>query len=223
MDLSAQHLFDLGAYRHRGLFLEDEPAWGALDRLEAYLKGLELGHIQGRVHPGAWLVHPETIFIGEGTVVEAGAYICGPCWIGRDCQVRHGAYVRGQVVTGDRCVIGHATEMKGSILLDGAQAAHFAYVGDSILGNRVNLGAGTKCANLRFDHGQVVIAHEGHQLATGRRKLGALCGDGVQLGCNCVAAPGTILGRDAWVFPNVYCRGIIPAGARVAGIKRSRA
>jgi UDP-N-acetylglucosamine diphosphorylase / glucose-1-phosphate thymidylyltransferase / UDP-N-acetylgalactosamine diphosphorylase / glucosamine-1-phosphate N-acetyltransferase / galactosamine-1-phosphate N-acetyltransferase len=222
--LGAEALFDLSGYRHRGLFREDGAPWQALDQLAGYLRGLpELGQIEGRVHPGAWLIHPELIHIGAGTVVEAGAYICGPCWIGKDCQVRHGAYLRGDLVTGDRCVIGHATEVKGSIFLDGAQAAHFAYVGDSILGNRVNLGAGTKLANLRFDHGEVSIQHEGHQLATGRRKLGALIGDGAQLGCNCVAAPGTILGREVWVYPNVTCRGLVPAGARVAGNRRVRA
>jgi NDP-sugar pyrophosphorylase family protein len=119
------------------------------------------------------------------------------------------------VITGDRCVIGHATEVKNSIFLDGAQAAHFAYVGDSILGNKVNLGAGTKLANLRFDHGEVSVAHEGHFLATGRRKLGALVGDSAQLGCNCVTAPGTIIGVKACIYPNVYCRGTIRPGARV--------
>jgi NDP-sugar pyrophosphorylase family protein len=214
-------LFDLRAYRHRGLFRDDEPAWKALERLQAYLKEARLGHISGRVHEGAWLIHPELISIGEGTVVEPGAMVVGPCWIGNHCQIRHGAYIRGDVVTGDKCVIGHATEVKGSIFLDGAQAAHFAYVGDSILGNSVNLGAGTKLANLRFDHGEVTVAPDNQ--ATGRRKLGALVGDGAQLGCNCVTAPGTIIGPKAWVYPNVYCRGTVPANARVAtGGRRSR-
>ena len=117
--------------------------------------------------------------------MEPGAYIEGPCVIGKACQIRHSAYVRPYVVTGDRCIIGHSSEVKHSILLDGAQAPHFNYVGDSILGNGVNLGAGVICANFRLDHREVIVEIEGNRHETGLRKFGAIVGrrlsDWVQL------------------------------------------
>ncbi len=203
--------FDLTGYPHAALFDEAESVWTALNRLAAYLDEANLGVIRGHVSSQAYLVHPELISIGEGSVVEPGAYIAGPCIIGKGCVVRHGAYVRGQVVTGDQCVIGHTTEMKGAILLNHAHAAHFAYVGDTILGNHVNLGAGAKCANLRLDNQEITILYQGEKVATGRRKFGAVIGDQAQLGCNSVTNPGTLVGRGAAVCPGVNVGGIIPA------------
>jgi bifunctional N-acetylglucosamine-1-phosphate-uridyltransferase/glucosamine-1-phosphate-acetyltransferase GlmU-like protein len=107
--------------------------------------------------------------------------------------VRHGDYVRPYVLTGKRCVIGHSTEVKHSILLDGAQAPHFNYVGDSILGKGVNLGAGVICANFRLDHGEVIVEVEGKRFKTGLRKFGAILGDLSQIGCNSVLNPGVLL------------------------------
>lgn len=142
--------FDLGGFAHAALFASPR-VWEALGAIEAYLSAwlatMGLPRADPRAFPGAHLDRPETIVIGEGTVIEPGAYLAGPAIIGRDCVIRHGAYVRGQVIAGDRVVIGHASEVKHSILLDEASAPHFAYVGDSILGRRVNLGAGTRLSN----------------------------------------------------------------------------
>ncbi len=157
--------------------------------------------------PGAFLFD-DKIIIGPGTVVEPGALIKGPTVIGRDCEIRQGAYVRGNCLVGNKCVIGHATEIKGSIMLDGAKAAHFAYVGDSILGNAVNLGAGTRLANLRMIPGSIVITHERKRYKTGRRKLGAVIGDGTETGCNSVTSPGTLLGPSSIVYAGLT----VPAG-----------
>jgi UDP-N-acetylglucosamine diphosphorylase / glucose-1-phosphate thymidylyltransferase / UDP-N-acetylgalactosamine diphosphorylase / glucosamine-1-phosphate N-acetyltransferase / galactosamine-1-phosphate N-acetyltransferase len=148
----------------------------------------------------------EQIQLGAGTVVEPGALIKGPTIIGRHTEVRQGAYVRGKCIVGDRCVVGHTTEMKSSVLLDGAKAGHFAYIGDSILGHNTNLGAGTKLANLKLKGDTVHIPFEGRLIDTGLRKFGAIIGDNTEIGCNAVTNPGAMLGRGSAVFPTVSVR-----------------
>jgi len=142
-----EEFFSLKRFAHRSLWKGDTSVWSPLALLNEYLKTQKLGQIEVEIPPGAHLICPELISIGEDTVVEPGAMIRGPCVLGRGCVVRHGAYVRGGVVCGDLCVLGHGCEVKHSILLDGVSVSHFCYVGDSILGSRVNLGAGVKCAN----------------------------------------------------------------------------
>jgi len=151
------HFFNLTRFAYAPLFDEKAPVWEVLKKIGDFLLSGPLGKIEGVVEQGVFLVNPEEISIGKGTIVEPGAYIKGPCIIGDHCEIRQGAYIRGNVITGNGCIIGHATEVKNALFLDGAKAGHFAYVGDSILGNRVNLGAGTKCANLRFDGKNVPI------------------------------------------------------------------
>jgi bifunctional N-acetylglucosamine-1-phosphate-uridyltransferase/glucosamine-1-phosphate-acetyltransferase GlmU-like protein len=140
--------------------------------------------------------------IGKGVLIESGAMIKSPTVIGDCSEVRQGAYIRGYCLTGTGCVLGHVTEVKHAIFLDHAKAGHFAYVGDSILGNHVNLGAGTKLANLRFTDGEVAVKTPQGRVKTGLRKMGAILGDQVQTGCNSVANPGTILGKKSFVLPN---------------------
>lgn len=142
------------------------------------------------------------IRIGKGVLIESGALIKSPSIIGDYSEVRQGAYLRGYCLIGNRCVVGHTTEVKHSIFLNDAKAGHFAYLGDSILGNDVNLGAGTKCANLRFLSGNVVIRTPEGRIETGLRKFGAILGDGVQTGCNSVTSPGTIMGPESILMPN---------------------
>jgi len=153
------------------------------------------------LHAGCVLWGPDISF-GPGTVVEPGALVKGPTLVGACTEIRQGAYLRGGCIVGDRCVVGHATEMKNSILLDGAQAGHFAYIGDSVLGNDVNLGAGTKLANLKMKRASVRLRIEGEPVDTGMRKLGAILGDGTETGCNSVTNPGALLGKGCLVFPN---------------------
>lgn len=169
--------------------------------------------IKGQVVRGAAVILPgaflfdDKIIIGPGTVIEPGVLIKGPAVIGSDTEIRQGAYVRGDCLVGNKCVIGHATEIKGSILLDGAKAAHFAYVGDSILGNDVNLGAGTRLANLRVIPGSIVISHDRKRYKTGRRKLGAVLGDRTETGCNSVTSPGTLMGPSSVVYAGISVPG----------------
>ena len=212
---SVGEFFDLTSFEHRAVFNECQFVWQVLERLKEYLSQQSLGGIQCSIPEGVFLEHPERISIGEGTVIEPGAYIRGPCIIGRDCEIRHGAYIRGNVLVGDRCVVGHTTELKHAILLNHAKAAHFAFVGDSVLGNNVNLGAGVKCANLRLDGAHVVIRHGKERIPTGLRKFGAIIGDDCQIGCNVVTNPGTLVGKNARCCPTVNIGGVIAAGSHV--------
>ncbi len=162
------------------------------------------------VHAGACFAGND-IEIGCGAVIEPGAYIRGPAIIGPDSEVRHGAYIRGDVITGHGCVIGHATEVKNSALLGGSKAGHFAYIGDSILGE-VNLGAGTKLANLKILDSEIVVRIDGATYNTGQRKFGAIMGDGCSTGCNSTTAPGTVMARNVLLYPGVYASGYYGPG-----------
>jgi len=144
----------------------------------------------------------EKFRFGQGVLVESGAFVEGPVMLGDFTEVRQGAYLRGNCLIGKRCVVGHVTEVKHTIFLDDAKAGHFAYLGDTILGNRVNLGAGTKMANLRFVGGNVGVRTPEGTVDTGLRKLGAILGDQVQTGCNSVTNPGTLIGRRSFLLPN---------------------
>ncbi len=178
---------------------------GPKGRVQAFSNGEHLVDA-AIIMPGAYLFD-DNLIIGSGSVIEPGALIKGPTIIGRNTEVRQGAYVRGDALVGDGCVVGHATEVKASIMLDGAQAGHFAYIGDSILGRNVNLGAGTKLANLKMIPGVVVVMSGKERLKTGRRKLGAILGDGTETGCNSVTSPGTLLGRRSIVYPGISVPG----------------
>ncbi len=213
--LAPSQFFTLEEYSHISLFEGCQYPWQALENLKNYLTSLELGVIEADIPSSAYLVHPKFISIGVGTVIEPGAYIEGPCVIGKNCIVRHGAYIRGDVVTGDSCVIGHDSEVKHSIFFNATSAAHFNYVGNSILGNGVNLGAGVKCANLRLDHQPIHVWINNERINTRLHKLGAIIGDGAQVGCNCVINPGTILGRHSFCFPCLNVYGFIPENSKV--------
>jgi NDP-sugar pyrophosphorylase family protein len=184
-----------------------------VDVVETTAKGKPRAYLRGEFLEGAAILLPgayladDRILIGAGTIVEPGAMIKGPSVIGEDCEVRQGAYMRGNCLVGNRCVVGHATEMKGSIMLDGAKAGHFAYIGDSILGRDVNLGAGTKLANLRMISGSIILRSGNDRYDTGRRKLGAILGDQTETGCNSVTSPGTLMGPRSIVYPAVNVPG----------------
>lgn len=147
------------------------------------------------------VIFDTNIYLGEGTVVEPGALIKGPTIIGNNTEIRQGAYIRGNCLVGSRCVVGHTTELKSAVMLDDAKAGHFAYLGDSILGNDVNLGAGTKLANLKMNNSEVTLRVETKFYETGLRKFGAILGDMVQMGCNSVTSPGALVGKSCHVYP----------------------
>ena len=213
-----KQFFSLSNYQHSSLFNEDAFVWESLKQIEEYLNTLSLGKISVDIPQGAFLIDSHLISIGEGSSIEPGAYIKGPCYIGRNCSIRQGAYLRGNVITGDGCVIGHASEVKNSIFLDRSHAAHFAYVGDSILGNDVNLGSHTTCANLKLNREVVFVRDSGEKINTGLRKFGAIIGDRTQIGCNCVTNPGALIGSDVQCYPCLNVGGVIPS---LAIVKRS--
>lgn len=210
--VAADSLFDLAQYEHAAIFSGCRFAWEALPKIGGYISDWIAN--QPQPHWRSALISEKAtiegaVFIGEGTVVEPNAYIRGPVIIGRNCQVRHGAYIRGGLVTGDNCVIGHDSEVKNGIFLNHAMAAHFAYVGDSILGSDVNLGAGTRLANLPIfskrdpvtkKRPTITIPIGGELMDTELSKLGSILGDGVQTGCNAVFSPGCIVGKGTLIY-----------------------
>jgi NDP-sugar pyrophosphorylase family protein len=202
-------LFDLNQTGHAAIFDGCKFAWDALKKIESYiaanLKPALGNQCEGRVLIG------EKVFIGEGTVVEDGAMIKGPAIIGKNCRIRHNAYLRENVIIGDGCVVGNSSELKNSLLFNGAQAPHFNYIGDSILGHKAHLGAGVKISNYKLFPGNIEVVVDGVPFDTGLRKFGALLGDGVEIGCNAVLNPGSIVERGAVIYPNVFWRGILPA------------
>jgi UDP-N-acetylglucosamine diphosphorylase / glucose-1-phosphate thymidylyltransferase / UDP-N-acetylgalactosamine diphosphorylase / glucosamine-1-phosphate N-acetyltransferase / galactosamine-1-phosphate N-acetyltransferase len=214
MVMQTSYFFDLASFQYKEIFDSTPYPWLALLNLENYIKTLPLGIHKGSISSLAYLIHPELISIGEGTIVEPGAYIQGPCVIGKNCAVRHGAYIRGNVITGDHCVIGHASEIKQTIFMNNTHAGHFAYVGDSILGSNVNLGAGVKCANFRLD-GKLIDVHTDlkQRFPTEMRKLGAIIGDQTQLGCNSVTNPGSLIGQAVKCTPCLNIGGFIPSNS----------
>lgn len=189
--------------------LKGGQAWaGVTYELGDPFKGQLKVYHEGRLLEGAALVLPgvvltgDDIEIGDGAVVESGALLKGPAIIGPRSEVRQGAYVRGSVLTRPGAVLGHVTEAKNALLMSEAKAGHFAYLGDSVLGHGVNLGAGTKLANLKMNALPYTLRHEGERFQVARRKFGAIIGDYTETGCNTVTNPGTLVGQKARTLPN---------------------
>jgi NDP-sugar pyrophosphorylase family protein len=181
---------------------------GPLDELLASLPDERL---DTPIPPGVHLLG-HRIVLEKGVRLHPGVVLEGPLFVGEDTEVRPGAYVRGGAWIGPGCVVGTNTEVKRSILLAGAKAPHLSYVGDSVLGSGVNLGAGTVLSNFRHDGGEIEIPDGLARISTGRRKLGALLGDGVLTGCNCVLHPGVIVGQCTQIYPGATLRpGFYPA------------
>ncbi len=179
--------------------------------LDALLAGLPSERLGTPIPPGVHLMG-DRICIGKGVKLYPGCVLEGPLVIGDDSEVRPGAYLRGGVWIGAGCVVGTNVEMKRAILLDGAKAPHLNYVGDSILGSGVNLGAGTILSNFRHDGGEIVVPRGAERVPSGRRKLGAVLGDGVMTGCNCVLHPGCVVGAGTQLYPGIMLRpGFYPA------------
>ncbi len=184
-----------------------EAPWALLGGpLDAVLAGLPSDAIAIPTSPDFHLLG-DRVAIGKGTRIAPGVVIEGPIWIGEDVEIRPGAYLRGGCWIGDGCTVGANTEVKHSILFPGAAAPHLNYVGDSILGARVNLGAGTVLSNFRHDGAAIDVALGAQgKLPTGRRKLGAVLGDRVATGCNSVLHPGVVVGRETILYPGVMLR-----------------
>lgn len=210
--LTAADYFDLETTALAGLFDGTTFVWEAVARIgpwieHCFAEGLQPGH-DGATIAGTAVIGPGPVFIGPGTVVGPGACIEGPAIIGADCEIRHGALLRGNTILGDGAIVGHASETKNALLLENAAAPHFAYVGDSILGQRVNLGAGTKLSNVGITsraapdapRRNILLHCDGVTHDSGLSKLGAILGDDVETGCNCVTNPGVLIGPRSLVY-----------------------
>ena len=150
------------------------------------------------------------VWVHKTAHVAPTASITGPCIIGPDTEVRHCAFIRGSALVGANCVVGNSVELKNVILFDNVQTPHYNYVGDSILGFKSHMGAGSITSNVKSDKTLVVVKNGEEQIETGRKKFGAILGDHVEVGCNSVLNPGTILGRNTSVYPTSSVRGAVP-------------
>lgn len=202
----AGELFDFDHTIAASIFKNTTNAWEALSSIQAWIEDFTL-QLRGNfteIQPQVW--------VGKDTVIDPSVRIIGPAIIGQGCYIRHTAYIRENVIIGNGVVVGNSTEVKNAIVFDQVQIPHFNYVGDSILGYQAHLGAGVILSNFKSTKDTVrVKTTDGAALDTGLRKFGALIGDHVEVGCNAVLNPGTIIGRNSLVYPLVSVRGTIPA------------
>ncbi len=155
----------------------------------------------------------EHVWIHKTASIAPTAYLGAPCIIGANTEVRHGAFIRGSALVGDNCVVGNSVELKNVILFDSVQVPHYNYVGDSILGYKAHMGAGSITSNVRSDKAPVILKDGEERMATNRKKVGAMLGDFVEIGCNSVLNPGTVVGRNSIVYPLSCVRGTVPANS----------
>ena len=172
-------------------------------------------NIGNNIDPELYEKRGEDIWISKSAKIYPNNYIAGPCIIGHKTEVRPGAFIRGSALVGENCVVGNSTELKNVILFDNVQVPHYNYVGDSILGYKSHMGAGSITSNVKSDKTLVVIKTQdkSEEYRTERKKVGAFLGDNVEIGCGSVLNPGTIVGRESSVYPLSSVRGIVPAGS----------
>ena len=198
-------LFDLEHTLARELLESCEYPWLALPRIGETILALgpALGEGYEELLPQVW-VH-------KTAAVAPTASITGPCIIGPGTEVRHCAFIRGDVLVGENCVVGNSVELKNVIVFDGVEIPHFNYAGDSILGHKSHMGAGSVTSNIKADRTDVVMRDGQEEIPTGMLKVGAMLGDFAEVGCNAVLDPGTVVGRRSNVYPTSCVRGLVPA------------
>jgi UDP-N-acetylglucosamine diphosphorylase / glucose-1-phosphate thymidylyltransferase / UDP-N-acetylgalactosamine diphosphorylase / glucosamine-1-phosphate N-acetyltransferase / galactosamine-1-phosphate N-acetyltransferase len=192
--------------------------WDWLKKIAAALEAEAGAPVEIKIPPGVQI--EGKVWLHPTVRLPAFAVIQGPAWIGARTEIRPGAFIRGNVIVGEGCVLGNSSEFKNCLLMDGVQAPHFNYVGDSILGNGAHLGAGAICSNLRLDQGEVTVRLPQETVRTGLRKFGAILGDKAEVGCNSVLNPGTLLGPRALVMPAMAFGGVLPP-ATIARVRQS--
>lgn len=177
--------------------------------LVEYFSNLKPSKIELSNFPHISIKNHKAVYIAEDVEIDPFVLIEGPVWIGKGAKIKHGAYLRPYSFIGDKAVVGHASEIKNSILCTEAKAAHFNYVGDSLIGPNVNLGAGVKCANFRLDQGKIKLRALDKKLLTGQKKLGAIIGKEAAIGCNSVLSPGSLINCYTKIPPNTHFKGYI--------------
>ena len=178
--------------------------WDALPKIEEFI--LELGN---KLDPDIYEKKGENIWVAKSAKVYPTAFINGPAIVGENAEVRHCAFIRGKAIVGNGAVVGNSTELKNVILFNKVQVPHYNYVGDSILGFKAHMGAGSITSNVKSDKKLVVVKNGEEQIETGLKKFGAMLGDNVEVGCNSVLNPGTVIGRNTNIYPLSCVRGVI--------------
>lgn len=206
--LTPRSFFDLSRFAHADIFDGVELVWDTLGRLSEYVVQAFAFSSDRLRDPSEHLHH--LLDVSSEAVVEPGAELLGPALVGPRCHLAANSVLRGPVILGSDVYVGRYSEVKASVVLDQAKIPHLSYVGDSIIGRNVNLGAGAVLSNLKLDWGEITVHAAGRDFPTGRQKLGAILGDEVQIGCNAVLHPGTVVGARTWVYPGACLRDYYP-------------
>lgn len=203
--VTIEALYDLEHTQAKDYLSQFTYPWEALKGIKEFI--LQLGSTLG----DEYIESSPQVWVHRTAVVAPTAYLGSPCIIGPNTEVRHCAFIRGSALVGANCVVGNSVELKNVILFDNVQVPHYNYVGDSILGYKSHMGAGSITSNVKSDKKLVVIKSDSEQIATGLKKVGAMLGDSVEVGCNSVLNPGTVIGRGTNIYPTSCVRGVVPA------------
>ncbi|MCZ6675610.1 MAG: UDP-N-acetylglucosamine diphosphorylase [Verrucomicrobia bacterium] len=209
--MKAEELFSIPQnFPFRSFFPRDSPPWTWIGQIKKAFCSLDFAPnvLDSDLFP-AGVVIEGPVYLDPSAILYPNVVIQGPAYIGPKTEIRPGAIIRSNVIVGEGCVLGNSSEFKNCLLLDGVQAPHFNYVGDSVLGNGAHLGAGVICSNLRLDHAKVPVMLPSGFVDSKMKKLGALVGDGAEVGCNSVLNPGTILGKRSLVYPSMAFGGFL--------------
>lgn len=207
MNVEISNLLDLSHTMAGDYLKQFQYPWQALDGIKELI--LSLG---ANLSPEEYDQPQPNVWVHKTATVAPTAFLGAPCIVGPETEVRHCAFIRGSALVGAHCVVGNSVELKNVILFDNVQTPHYNYVGDSILGYKSHMGAGSITSNVKSDKTLVVVKNEEEHFETGRKKMGAILGDFVEVGCNSVLNPGTILGRHSSVYPTSCVRGVVPEG-----------
>ena len=208
MKLTINDLYDLTHTKAADYLAGFTYPWEALEGIKELI--LKIGET---LSPDEYDHPEEDVWIAKDAKIYPNNYIGAPAIIGHETEVRPGAFVRGSALVGDHCVVGNSTELKNVILFDNVQVPHYNYVGDSILGYKSHMGAGSITSNVKSDKLLVTVKCGDEKIETGRKKIGAMLGDRVEVGCNSVLNPGTVIGRDSSIYPTSCVRGVVPANS----------
>ena len=203
-----QNLYDLSQTIASSLFKDVAYPWEVLPKIKDFI--IALGNT---LDTNIYEKKGENIWIAKSAKVAPTAYISGPVIIGEETEIRHCAFIRGNAIVGNHCVVGNSTELKNVILFNNVQVPHYNYVGDSILGYRSHMGAGSITSNVKSDKKLVIVKTESECMETGLKKFGAMIGDNVEVGCNSVLNPGTVIGKNSNIYPLSCVRGIVLANS----------
>lgn len=206
--VTIKELYDLTETAAKSLLESVTYPWEALPKIKDFI--IELGN---SLDPEEYEKHGENIWIHKSATVFDSAYIAGPCIVGKDTEVRQCAFIRGSALVGDNCVVGNSTELKNVIIFNNVQVPHYNYVGDSILGFHSHMGAGSITSNVKSDKTLVHVKGADFDIATGMKKFGAMLGDYVEVGCNSVLNPGTVIGSHSNIYPLSRVRGYVPSNS----------